>query len=373
MSVTLMKRFLCMFLSLTALVGAGLAGFYEVRKNAARKAIAIAENQSIRIRAANFTDSFSDIRADLMILATQNEVQNVLNPANSPQAMQENQRNLAEQFLVMSRQKRIFDQIRVLDATGQERIRTNFNQGKPRIVPERDLQNQAQRYWFQETLALQRGEVFISPLDLNVERGKIEQPFKPTIRFATPVFVDGQKRGTIVLNYLAEYLLQELEQNRSTTSGDAFLLNADGYWLKGMKPEEEWGFMFGDRQNRTFASTFPNAWPQISTRETGQFQTSEGLFTFTTIYPLLDIWGAQSLEEATQLAGLSMGIAEPKSYRWKLVSFVPTAVLEQQARAILPVLLIFYVGLSGIFGVGCWFLATLWMNRQRATADLQQS
>ncbi len=72
--------------------------------------------------------------------------------------------------------------------TGMEPLRVNFNNGNPVIVPQDQLQNKRGRYYFDEAITLNEGEIFISPFDLNVEHGAIEQPQKPMIRFATPVF-----------------------------------------------------------------------------------------------------------------------------------------------------------------------------------------
>ncbi|MDJ0674497.1 MAG: ATP-binding protein [Calothrix sp. MO_167.B42] len=375
MPIKIVKRFLGMFVPVAVLLGIGFVGFYENKKNSDRMAIAIAEDQSVRIRAANLANHFSDIRADLMVLAkwTANEEHTLLNSRILPQDRQEFQRLFAKKLLVMSEQKQIYDQIRLLDTTGQEKVRLNFNQGKPGIVPDGDLQNQSQRYWFRNSLTLQEGEVFISPMDLNLDHGKIEQPLKPMIRFVTPIFDGGGMEGIVVLNYLAQNLLNKLGQENTTTTGKTLLLNAQGYWLKGLKPEDEWGFMYEERKNRTFANAFPDAWEQISTLETGQFQTPDGLFSFRTIYPLQDIWSSGANAGISKLSGLSQRVMNVKSYQWKLVTFVPTAVLEQQVRATQPVVLICYIGLTGFLGLGFWFLATLWSKRQQAVADLQQS
>ena len=39
--------------------------------------------------------------------------------------------------------------------------------------------------------ALGRGEVFVSPFDLNVEQGRVEEPLKPILRVGAPVFGEG--------------------------------------------------------------------------------------------------------------------------------------------------------------------------------------
>jgi len=369
----LMKRFLITFVPLTMVMGAGFIGFYAITKSAKIEGIALTEKQSIGIRLTTLSNRFKDIRADLMILAGRSIVRDSLNPAMSPEERAQSQRELAKQFLVLSQQKQTLDHIRILDTTGQERVRVNFNQGNPAIVPDRDLQNQANRYWFKETLALQLGEVFISPMDLNIDQGKIERPFKPMIRFATPLFVDGKIQGMVVFNYLAQDLLQYLDPEKTTTIGNALLINAEGYWLKGMEPDDEWGFMFDDRKNRTFAKDFSEPWQNISTHKTGQFQAPDGLFSFTTLYPLKEIWNANARTGTSQRADSSNDTADASSYHWKLISFVPNAALAQQSSTMIPSLLVAYAGLTVLGGIGCWFLAIFWVNRERSVANLKQS
>ena len=64
------------------------------------------------------------------------------------------------------------------------------------------LQNKEGRYYFKDTIQPEKGEVFVSPFDLNIERGEIERLLKPMNRFGTPVFdITGRKRGIVLLNY----------------------------------------------------------------------------------------------------------------------------------------------------------------------------
>src|SRR5205085_875061 len=99
----------------------------------------------------------------------------------------------------------------------------------------------------------------MSPFDLNVEHEKIERPLKPAIRFATPVFDRrGVKRGVLVLNYFGAALLRKLAVVAVNVPGATFLLNRDGFFLRGPSPDDEWGFMFAN--GRTFAKDFPGEW-----------------------------------------------------------------------------------------------------------------
>jgi len=111
-----------------------------------------------------------------------------------------------------------------------EIVRINVNDGNPEIVPEDRLQSKGDRYYFHETFQLGPNEVFISPFDLNVEQGKIEQPIKPMIRFGMPVFDShNRKRGIIVVNYLGAILVSNLGSKQS--SGQTIILSSENYWL----------------------------------------------------------------------------------------------------------------------------------------------
>ncbi|MEO1094714.1 MAG: ATP-binding protein [Cyanobacteria bacterium J06638_28] len=361
------NKFLKLFLPLTALVGTGFVSFYQIQANGIRSEMASAERREIEVKSAFFANRFSDIRADLMILSGQHELRTLLEPISSQSIARAIREALGEEYLVVSQQKQLYDQIRFLDTTGQEVVRVNFNQGQPSIVPDEELQNQAERYWFKDTIALQNGEVFISPLDLNIELGKIEQPLKPMIRFGTPVLdAQGNKRGIVVLNYLAQAFLQNLSPANFLSSGDILLLNAEGYWLKGSRPEDEWGFMYDDRQERTFANVFPEAWQQIQSQKTGQFRTNQGLYTFTTIYPFLDIQVARSSTGSGEAAGASRAPVNAESYAWKLVTHVPTAILVQRSQSIRNQLLFLFAGFTAFIAMGSWLLMQAKFKHQKS-------
>jgi signal transduction histidine kinase len=361
-------------------MGAGLVAIYHIQNDLTRAEISQKERLNLTSKVSVFANRFDTIRADLMVLAKQSEFREIFDPNNTPEVVQQFQSMLAEEYFVMSQEHQRYDQIRFLDINGQEVVRVNFNRGQPGIVPNEKLQNKSDRYWFKETLALPKGEVFVSPLDLNVENGKLDQPFKPMLRFGAVVFDDrGRKRGAIVLNYLAELFLNELARENSTSIGQTLLLNADGYWLKAEKPEDEWGFMFDDRGDRTFQKKFPAAWQQISNQKTGQFQTAEGLFTFTTVYPLLEVQKtASATTSAKTLTTLesSHGQVNAQSYAWKMVTHVPASVLTERSQTTCKQFFFLFVGLTGLNAVGSFFLAQARVKHQQSEGkamDLTQA
>ena len=227
-------------------------------------------------------------------------------------------------FLNFSDSKKIYDQIRLIDIDGMEVVRVNFNAGGAIIAPKDDLQLKKDRYYFQKSVQLGSKEIYVSPFDLNIEHGKIEQPLKPVMRFATPLFnKNDQKIGILILNFIGRNMLSEFDQHFGGTLGVGMLLNQEGYFLRGLKAEDQWGFMYVDRVDRTFKKKFPQEWQQISKQQKGQIQTEKGLFTFDTFVLMQDKSLHLADSERKALGATKMIIESPI---WKIVCFVPKAI-----------------------------------------------
>ena len=275
----------------------------------------------------SMANDFNVALSSLIFLADQHELQRLLDGDFTEK------KDLNEMILSFSKMFGLFDQIRYLDETGMEIVRINFNKSRPKVVPENQLQSKAKRYYFKDTMRLERGEVYVSSFDLNVEKGEIEQPLKPMIRFGTPVFdKKGKKRGVIILNYFGAKLLSNLDQYSTLTSGNLSLLNSQGFWLKGPSPEYEWGFMYEDRKNTaTFGNLYSDSWLMMKSTFSGQFSTIDGMFTFTTIYPLAE--ASKSIIGLKRTYESSSVRLEDISYYWKIVSHVTPDVLNIRAIA----------------------------------------
>lgn len=280
---------------------------------------------------------------------------------------------MKDSFLNFAIRRRFYDQIRLLDAEGSEIARVNYNQGQPAIVPDDLLQNKKGRYYFDDTLVLDREEVFVSPLDLNIEHGRIEQPLKPMIRFATPVFDrQGTKRGILLLNYFGSKLITRFESiSNPTAQSQPMLLNSDGYWLKGPVSENEWGFMYPDRKHQTFASKFPIVWEVIKGQEIGQIETAAGLFTFATVYPLMK--GQFSSTGSGDAYTPSKKWIQPKQYFWKIISHVSGDILTARQNRRLIYAAMILGPLSVILFLGSWLLANAVERRKQAEMDLRSA
>lgn len=139
--------------------------------------------------------------------------------------------------------KNVF-QLRFLDINGNEVIRVNNNK-EPILVSKNKLQNKKGRYYFEDSFKLQNGEIYFSNIDLNVEKGKIEDPIVPTLRVATPVFIDDKKYGIVILNINVKEFLKSLEK---TELYEINLVYDDGHIIFNKYKEFDWSRDFNHTQ-----------------------------------------------------------------------------------------------------------------------------
>jgi len=367
---TVLKHFLILFLPLFILTSAiiSVIGYIDIKNE--RFIIETTETHNVDLQVNMIESNLKPIVADLMILSTHHELQLFL---DNPEAV--HQKALEKEFFLFSFVKKFYDQVRFIDDTGMEIVRINVNAGNPEIVPEDGLQFKGDRYYFNETLQLGPNEVFISPFDLNVEQGKIEQPIKPMIRFGMPVFdSNNRKRGIIVVNYLGAILISNLGSKQSSgqtiilSSENYWLINSEGYWLKGSTPEDEWGFMYADRKDRTIGKTFPDVWQKVSSAETGQFQTKEGLFTYATVYPFIEVLKLGFSSKVHDLG------AHPdiKNYHWKVISHIPSDILSAGLWRVAFNFIVLDAVLALILAMSSWLLAMARVSRKQVEEQLRK-
>lgn len=123
-------------------------------------------------------------------------------------------------------------QVRYLDASGREVVRVDRVEHAILPVPRDRLQDKSDRYYFRDAMQLEPGRIYVSPLDLNIERGRVEVPERPVVRVATPVAdAKGVKRGLLILNLHAELFLRQVQQMAETHGGTAYLFDQAGFFL----------------------------------------------------------------------------------------------------------------------------------------------
>ena len=360
-----LMAFLPVFFSVIAVTMVILAVYEKLEKDVYQKM----EESIVDTKLDNIQSELLHITNDLMILALNSQMDKLWEEHTNSEVI----KSLNEDFLNVAVYRKLYDQVRLIDENGMEVIRVNFNSGEPKIVPQKKLQNKKDRYYFFDAFKLNKGEIFVSPLDLNIEHGKIEQPLKPMIRVATPVFDRyGKKRGIVLLNYFGQTILNQLfNKEDPLINRQIMLLNSDGYWLKGTEPEYEWGFMYEGRKDITFANAYADAWINIVSEESSQFETHQGIFTFKTIRPLNE--KHKTSTGSGEAFSSSKEQINSREYSWKIISYIPSEILYAKRNIRRKYISLILVVLSASLFFILWRLAKVQGLQLMAQQALKES
>lgn len=348
-----LRRWLVAVLLLTAPLVAVIATFYRQDQTHERELVGQRAKDTLDLAAEKIERELRAVKSDVLFLSRQTGLRRYLqHEANARAALESD-------YVTFAQERGIYDQIRLLNLEGDEVIRVNYKDGRPSAVPESELQPKSTRYYFQQAVLLQPGEIFISPMDLNEEHGTIEVPHKPVIRFVTPVFdTGGVRNGYLVLNYLGEHLLTEFKESTVALPGEKYVANAEGEFLDSPNRDDNWGWLLGHQ--RSLRSQFPAIWPDAAQ---GQLQEKDaaGLFTSVRLEMTSRPATANSAGEAS---------AKDESHKQNgllMVSRIPWTAVDVRSELLLQRLIATAAGALVLLGVlaGYWAHASAVRQEQR--------
>ncbi|WP_073957005.1 ATP-binding protein [Thalassospira sp. TSL5-1] len=256
------------FLFCTLLFGAGLLGWYQAEQKSLREDRELVLERFTNRRENVLYNAFISFEQQLLIASETEDIRNFLSDDHSA----------ATHLSVIVKQLPDIFQARILATNGREVIRVDRTVGGVVRIPDQDLQDKSDRYYYQRATKITADEVYISALDLNVENGKIEVPWRPTVRLISQILdKSGRKEGYLVFNIDASQMLAEFgsfaPRNVQTT-----LLNNDGYWLAGKPKQYLWGFMTGNET--TLAKSDPVLWQKLESEKSNVvFEYADTLYT----------------------------------------------------------------------------------------------
>lgn len=191
-------------------------------------------------RVENFLE---DISGDLFFLRDSSAINLYLSgldgDAESSQLLLE---NLSRSIRIFSDKRKIYHQIRFINPDGMEVVRVNYDGNRAEITPKEQLQNKKGRYYFDDTIKLEKDGLMISPLDLTRDKdNKVEEPISPTIRYATPVFnKSNELQGIVILNVLAKKFLNIIGKENLSDETLVFV-DQEGYYYQHPDKNKSWG------------------------------------------------------------------------------------------------------------------------------------
>jgi len=186
--------------------------------------------------------------------------------------------------------KKSYYKARVIALDGQEIISVKYDRltDSTTLLSGSELQNKKGKSYVEDTKKLKKGEFYVSAMNLNVEHLKIQKPFIPVIRYATPIIdTNGDLVAIFVANIYAHDILDTLDKKTKEDSQRGIeysLVDKDGNYLYNKDSSKRWnaqlknGFNF-NVENFNIKNNFAD-------KESGTFTKNGSIYSFMKVHPL---------------------------------------------------------------------------------------
>ncbi len=238
---------LALLLTLFAVLASGITGYYSHAES--RKLLVIAaENELIsatQVLGRRMSLALMEVARNTRLLATLPAIKDVSGQADD-EAVQQRIATIFTNMLALNPE---YFQIRLITAAnhGKELVRVDRENFSPMRVSGHDLQEKGHYPYVFETLQLKEGEIYLSDIVLNHERGAHQGLEQPTLRVATPIKDrDGNSFGLVVINVDLNGLFSLLKEDLAPGI-DVYLTNDKGDYLIHPDPDKVFGFDTGRR------------------------------------------------------------------------------------------------------------------------------
>ncbi len=225
------------------------------------------------------------VGSDLFYLRDSNALHHYFRALNSGSSHSERLllTNLRRSLLKFSQQKGIYQQVRFIDSKGLEVVRIDRNESQSKNISDTGLQDKSSREYFKQTT--KKNTLYISDIGLNRENGKIEEPLRPVIHFATPVF-DKQDnlQGIVVLNLMLDKVFRFIQEQESDDGEELTFTDPQGYYYYHADSEKRWGSAKDLATNITLFSEHQILKDKLVPRkELGNLEIDDGIVTYKSI------------------------------------------------------------------------------------------
>ncbi len=157
---------------------------------------------------------------------------------------------IASIFVETLRSKPTYFKIQLIHRDGRELVDVQRRMGEIAVMPDTALRKNEGGSAFRQGLELLPGAVHLSQVAFAREDGRAERPHQPVIRSFTPVHVDNELFGVVVVSLDFDAAMGAiLEREPQLADIHLFVTNSEGDYLYHPDPLQRFGFEFG-RQYR---------------------------------------------------------------------------------------------------------------------------
>jgi len=242
--------------------------------------------------------------------------------------------------------------IRFLNNKGIEVINVRNEKLSGRVYVEKGSKLQDKRHepYFIEAIQMKKGQLYVSPLDLNREQGQLEKPYVPVLRYARPIYgANNVKYGIAVINIYADSFFSFIENINKSSKGEYSLISAEGFYFYNALPEKAWGHLLG--HHTSFSNDHPDVFAAISGKESGLIELNNKVISFTRIYPN----------------------SQDKNNYWYLIGMIDEEIVYAQLNQFITIsIFIFIITLLLVFISGRFAINSLLSPLQSLTLQMQR-
>lgn len=241
---------LTIWIALLSLLSAGVNVYFTYSQS---RALLIQSSQdklatATRVLANRYAFFIEDIGKDLLFISQLPAIGEIANHPDPAAALIQRAR-LASALSELLNSHKEYNQVRFIGAAnhGLELVRIDKAENSLSIVEGLALQEKAHFSYIYNTLRLKPGEIFISAIKLNKERGLLDGYGKPSIILATPIYTKANTIfGVVVINVDMETMFSMIETDVPDNI-DVIATNSSGDYLLHPNAEKTFGFDKGKR------------------------------------------------------------------------------------------------------------------------------
>ncbi|CAA6806852.1 MAG: Unknown protein [uncultured Thiotrichaceae bacterium] len=240
-----LKKKLLLSLLLVAILPSLIIGgysFYSINKHLRDNSILSLDSKTT-LTSQRLTSFLENTSTDISYLRDLSAILLYFSPFDSEEVQRKEllRKNVEMNLVEFIGKKKIYQYARLIGLDGMEEVRITFDGINANTESLDELINAKETRYFSEAIKLQRGETFISRLELNKKNNEIEYPIRPSLHFASPVFDNNAVlRGVVVLSVSVEKLVAIITKQESDND-TMMLIDKEGYYYYHPDESKTWG------------------------------------------------------------------------------------------------------------------------------------
>lgn len=246
MKVASKIRILSAVLALLSAIVVGFVMYWGYRDSIAALEVEVLE-QRVEADVLRFKSAFREISHDIRLLEGLSEIRGLAD--GSDRSGPELKEDLAQTFRQLLVAKPHYVQARLIGQAdgGRELVRVDRTGWGIVRRRESELQRKGDRDYFLRSKEIPSGQIYYSEINLNREQNRVEEPHRPMLRVAMPVYgASGGFWGIVVINLDFKGFVEDFLRSRMQRFAH-FLCNAQGDYLLHPDEGKTYGFDLGKR------------------------------------------------------------------------------------------------------------------------------